>query len=285
MIKENNETSSLSAPSASMPILVPASPTRARRVALHRLIVEQGFIVVADIAQSIGVSEMTIRRDLEALEREGLVDRSHGGAVPSPGAQAAIALEPTYMARRKLNSEIKRQIATLAAKLVLPEQVIGLDSGSTVSYLAAELANREPLKIVSHSLQAIFSMPQPILSEIVLLGGYLRSREGSLCGSITIKQLASHWLDRFFLGVSGIDEDGLYDYTSEDSEVKIAFMQQSKFTTALCDSSKFGRKSFIRICTFDKLESIITDSPLPPAIEQKARAAGVRIIVVGQEPN
>ena len=267
----------------SVEALIPGAPTRARRSALHRLIVDQGFVIVADIARDIGVSEMTIRRDLESLEREGLVERSHGGAVPTPGANAVIALEPTYSARRRLNSEPKRQIAKRAAELVSAEQAIGLDSGSTISYLAAELAGREPLKIVTHSLQAVLAMPQPILSEVFLLGGQLRAREGSLCGGITNKQLATHWLDRFFLGVCGIDEDGLYDYSSEDSEVKSTFIQQSKAVTVLCDSSKFGRRSFARICGFEQVESIVTDARLPPDIEQAAQAAGVHIITVDQE--
>lgn len=272
---------------ASMPLpaetVIPAAPAGARRAALHRLIVEQGFVAVADVARDVGISEMTVRRDLEALEREGLIERSHGGAMPASSANAVIALEPTYAARRELNSDAKRRIARHAAELVALEQAIGLDAGSTVSYLAAELAGREPLRIVSHSLQAVLAMPQPILPEIFLLGGRLRAREGSLCGGITHQQLAGHWLDRFFLGICGIDEDGVYDYSPEDSEVKSVFMQQSKAVTALCDSSKFGRRSFVRVCGFDRLDSIVTDAPLPPAIAREAEAAGVRILVADQD--
>ncbi|GAB0117152.1 DeoR/GlpR family DNA-binding transcription regulator [Acidisoma sp. 7E03] len=257
---------------------IPAAPAGARRAALHRLILDQGFVSVTDVAREIGISEMTVRRDLEAMEREGLVERSHGGAVPAPIGTLA-AVEPTYATRRELNREAKQRIAVCAASLVTEEQAIGLDTGSTVSYLAAELAGREPLRIVTNSLQTVLAMPQPILPEIFLLGGKLRPREGSLCGGIAQAQLAAHWLDRFFLGVCGIDEDGLYDYSPEDSEVKSVFIQQSKAVTALCDSSKFNRRSFVRICGFERLDSIVTDTPLPPAIAKIASAAGVRLIV------
>lgn len=261
---------------------IPAAPAGARRAALHRLIMDQGFVSVADVARDVGISEMTVRRDLEALEREGLIERSHGGAIPA-AASSVIPIEPTYAARRELHRDAKLLIAGRAAGLVADEQAVGLDTGSTVSYLAAELAGREPLKIVTNSLQTVLAMPQPILPEVFMLGGRLRPREGSLCGGITHQQLAGHWLDRFFLGICGIDEDGVYDYSPEDSEVKHVFMQQARAVTALCDSSKFGRRSFVRVCGFDRLDSIVTDIPLPPGIAKQATAAGVRLIVAGRD--
>lgn len=264
---------------------IPAAPAGARRAALHRLIMDQGFVSVADVARDVGISDMTVRRDLEALERDGLIERSHGGAVPAAASSSVIAIEPTYAARRELHRDAKRLIASRAAAMVADEQAVGLDTGSTVSYLAAELAGREPLRIVTNSLQTVLAMPQPILPEVFLLGGKLRPREGSLCGGITHQQLAGHWLDRFFLGICGIDEDGVYDYSPEDSEVKTVFMQQARAVTALCDSSKFGRRAFIRVCGFDRLDSIITDVPLPPGIAKQATAAGVRLIVADQEPS
>ncbi|HEX3984032.1 MAG TPA: DeoR/GlpR family DNA-binding transcription regulator [Acidisoma sp.] len=257
---------------------IPAAPAGARRVALHRLITERGFVSVADVAKEIGISDMTVRRDLEVLEREGLVQRSHGGAVPTPAA-TVIQTEPSYAARAQVNAAAKRRIAARAAELVGTYQAIGLDAGSTAAYLAAELAGRQALEIVTNSLQTILAMPQPIIPEVFLLGGRLRPREGSLCGGITRQQLSDHWLDRFFLGVCGIDENGVYDYSPEDNETKAVFMQQSKAVTVLCDSSKFGQRSFVRICDFAAVDSIVTDAPLPPEIAAAARAAGVTVII------
>lgn len=259
-------------------LVVPAAPAGARRLALHRLIAERGFVSVADVAKEIGISDMTVRRDLEVLERDGLVQRSHGGAVPAPAA-TVIPTEPSYAARRDLNRDAKVRIAAAAAELVAPYQAIGLDAGSTVAYLAAALAGRDALEIVTNSLQTILAMPQPILPEVFLLGGRLRPREGSLCGGITRQQLSGHWLDRFFLGICGIDEKGVYDYSPEDTEVKTVFMQQAKAVTALCDSSKFGQRSFVRVCGFESIDSIVVDAPLPPEIHAAATAAGVTIVL------
>ncbi len=258
--------------------VVPAAPAGARRAALQRVIAERGFVSVADVAREIGISEMTVRRDLEVLERDGLVQRSHGGAVPAPPT-TVIPTEPSYAARRDLNREAKLRIAAAAAAMVKPEEAIGLDAGSTVAYLAAELAGRDALEIVTNSLQTVLAMPQPILPEVFLLGGRLRSREGSLCGGITRQQLSGHWLDRVFIGVCGMDEHGVYDYSPEDTEVKAVFMHQAKTVTVLCDSSKFGRRSFVRICGFEAIGSIITDAPLPPDIAAAAAAARVQVII------
>jgi DeoR/GlpR family transcriptional regulator of sugar metabolism len=264
-------------------LAVPAAPAGARRLALHRLITERGFVSVAEVAKEIGISDMTVRRDLEVLEREGLVQRSHGGAVPAPAA-TVIQTEPSYATRAEINAESKRRIAAKAAELVTSYQAIGLDAGSTAAYLAAELAGHQALEIVTNSLQTILAMPQPIIPEVFLLGGRLRPREGSLCGGITRQQLSGHWLDRFFLGICGIDENGLYDYSPEDTEIKAIFMQQSKVVTALCDSSKFGQRSFVRVCGFEALDSIVTDAPLPPEIEAAAKKAGVEIIIAEPDP-
>ncbi|MCB8876529.1 DeoR/GlpR family DNA-binding transcription regulator [Acidisoma silvae] len=268
------------APDAS-DLAVPAAPAGARRAALQRLIAERGFVSVADVAREIGISDMTVRRDLEALERDGVVQRSHGGAVPIQAA--VIQTEPSYAARAQINAEPKRRIAAAAASLVHARQAIGIDTGSTAAYLAAELAGHDDIKIVTNSLQTVLAMPQPILPEVIMLGGRLRPREGSLCGGITQQQLSSHWLDQFFLGICGIDEGGVYDYSHDDAEVKNIFMQQTRSVTALCDSSKFGQRSFVRVCGFDKIHRIVTDTSLPPDIDAAARAAGVEIIVASSE--
>ena len=137
---------------------VPAGPAGPRRKSLHRRISERGFVVVAQIAREIGVSDMTVRRDLEALARDGLVQRTHGGAVIASPA-TIIPTEPSYAARRELNPEAKRRIATAAAAMVSAGEAIGLDTGSTVACLAAELAGREGIEIVTNSLQTILAMP------------------------------------------------------------------------------------------------------------------------------
>jgi len=257
---------------------IPATPAGARRQALHRLIGERGFVGVANIAREIGISDMTIRRDLEALERDGLIQRSHGGAVLAAPTNV-IPAEPSYAARRTLNRAAKQSIAAAAAALVTSGQAIGLDVGSTVACLATELARRENIEIITNSLQTILAMPAPIVPEVFLLGGRLRPREGSLCGGITRQQLAGHFMDNVFIGVAGMDANGIYDYAPEEAEVKSIFMQQSSAVTVLCDSTKFGRRSFVRVCGFDAITSIITDAEPPAEIRAAAEQNATKIVV------
>jgi DeoR family glycerol-3-phosphate regulon repressor len=261
---------------------VPTGPAGARRLALHRLISARGFVAVADVAREIGISDMTVRRDLEALERDGLVQRSHGGAVLAAPANV-IPAEPSYAARRDLHRAAKQQIAAMASAQVRTGDAIGLELGSTVACLAAALAGREGIEIITNSLQAILAMPQPVTPEVFLLGGRLRPREGSLCGGITRQQLAGHWMDRAFIGVAGLDANGIYDYAPEEAEVKQVFMQQASAVTVLCDSSKFGRRSFVRVCGFDAIGCIITDAEPPLEIAAAAEAAGTSIIIAAPE--
>ena len=235
------------APADGPDLVVPAAPASARRLALHRLIVERGFISVADVAREIGISDMTVRRDMEVLERDGLIQRSHGGAMPTP-ATTVIPTEPSYAARRDLNRSAKQCIAATAAGLVAPDQAIGLDAGSTVAYLAAELATFDALEIVTNSLQTILAMPQPILPEVFCsVAGFVLGRVRCAAALPAGSLRSIGWIGSSSAFLE-IDEKGVYDYSPEDIEIKAVFMQQAKVVTALCDSSKFGRRSFVRIC-------------------------------------
>ena len=91
-------------------------------------------------------------------------------------------------------------------------------------------------------------------------------------------------MDRVFIGVAGIDEHGLYDYSPEDAEVKLVYMQRAKATVVLCDSSKFDRRSFVRVCGFEAVGTIVTDAPLPPHIQEIAAKAGTAVLVAGPGP-
>jgi DeoR family glycerol-3-phosphate regulon repressor len=119
--------------------------------------------------------------------------------------------------------------------------------------------------------------------EVFLLGGRLRPREGSLCGGITRQQLAGHFMDNVFIGVAGIDANGIYDYAPEEAELKSIFMQQASAVTILCDSTKFGRRSFVRVCGFDAITSIITDCEPPAEIRAAAERSATTIIIAAPE--
>ena len=249
----------------------------ARRRALQRLVADRGFASVSGVARELGVSEMTVRRDLQALERDGALERAHGGAVRRLDPVA----EPSFAARRDRNAAAKAAIADAALALVCAGDVLGLDVGSTVACLAARLRGRSDVSVVTNSLQSVLALSGSdlVVPDIHVLGGSLRAREGSLCGRMARQQLREHWLARVFLGVAGLDAEGIYDYSPEEAEVKSAFLECARERIVLCDASKFGERSFLRLCGLEAITTLVTDRMPPDPIRCALQAHAVRVII------
>ena len=255
-------------------------PARARRERLAEIIREAGFVSVADTAGLLGVSGMTIRRDLEALESRGLLTRTHGGAVALGARRPEVydAEEPVFERRRRKNAAAKARIAAAAARLVAPGETLALDVGTSVLALAARLADRGELRIFTNSLPTAIALVGG-RSPVYLLGGQLRAPEMAVIGPVARTQAGAYYFDRLFLGVSGVTETGLYDYSLEDTEVKQAFIERSRQVVVLCDSSKFGHRALARICGIERCHLLITDAAPPPHLSDLLKAAGVEVAV------
>lgn len=254
-------------------------PALARRRLLQAAIAERGFVSVAEIAREMGMSEMTVRRDLDALQRLGAVQRSHGGAVAAQ--PAAAAPEPSFDAREHVRAPAKRAIAAAALRLIGEREVIGLDVGSTVACLAPLLRGRAGLGIVTNSLRvatALCAEPGP-MPDVYMLGGQLRAREGSLCGAIAQRQLADHWLNKAFIGTAGLCEDGLFDYSVEETQLTMGYIRSAAEVIVLCDASKFGLRGFARVCGLDAISRLITDQEPPAELRAALERSGAAITI------
>lgn len=258
-------------------------PVLVRRKAIHQLVQERGFLSVAEMADAFSVSEMTIRRDLRQLGREGVIERSHGGAVSIETAgQGAVPFEPSFASRQRVGADAKAGIAAIAAGLVGDRDVIGLDVGSTVTRLAAELRSRGDLSVVTNNLQVLGELgaaePGP---EIYVLGGHYRRREGSLCGAATLHELKNFWLNKVFIGVAGITEEGVFDYSVEEAEIKKLFMDRASEVVVLCDSLKFKRRSLVRVGGLERIDILVAERAPPEDLAHALEREGVRILVPG----
>jgi DeoR/GlpR family transcriptional regulator of sugar metabolism len=260
----------------------PRVPARARRARLADMVGREGFISVADTAGRLGVSGMTIRRDLEALESSGLLTRTHGGAVAPEARRREIfdAEEPVFERRRRKHAAAKARIAAAAAGLVGPGETLALDVGTSVLALAEALVARDDLKIFTNSLSSAITLTAG-RSPVYLLGGQLRAPEMAIIGPVARSQLAGYYFDRCFLGVSGVTEAGFFDYSLEDSEVKQAFIDRSRQVVVLCDSSKFGHRALARICGIEKCHVLVTDAEPPTHLGEALRGAGVEMLIAG----
>lgn len=241
---------------------------------------QQGFISVTDIAAKIGVSTMTIRRDLELLEREGVITRTHGGAIAAMDSDKPPILdeESIFDLRLASNAAAKSAIARAAASLVGPSESVGLDAGTTILTASQQLAGRTDLRIFTNNVRAALALAG-MGSPVYLLGGQVRVPELSVVGSWAIRTLESHSLDLVFIGVSSIDENGIYDFSPEDTEVKRAFIDSASRVVVLCDASKFGRRALARIGGLETIDCLVTDQPPPPRLTAALQAAKVQVTV------
>jgi DeoR family glycerol-3-phosphate regulon repressor len=255
-------------------------PAGARQARLMEILGRSGFLSVAEAAERMGVSAMTIRRDLEALEGRGVLTRTHGGAIAIQGRRLEVfdAVEPVFEQRRRRQAGAKSKIAAAAAALIGPNETIALDVGTSVLALAKELVGRSDLKYITNNLPAAMSLsggPSPVY----LLGGQLRGPEMSVIGTGAMEQARNYYVDRAFIGVSGVIEGGFYDYSLEDSDVKRAFLEGARQVVALCDSSKFDHRALARICALNQVHLVVTESAPPAHLAEALQAAGTVVLV------
>lgn len=250
---------------------------RQDRIAL--LLAQSGYLSISDLAEHLNVSEMTVRRDLDALVEKGVAERAHGGAVPLSGVRSSRMdlLEPAIDERIQRNADAKARMGQLAAGLIEPGQTIALDIGSSALCLAHAIKDLD-VRVFTNSLKiALFlSTGTP---RLYMPGGEIRGSEPSTVGSMTRNQLASFRFDWAFLGASGITGDGLYDYSLDDTEVKRSMIDCAARRVALIDSSKFDRLSIVKVTELSTIDILVCDRLPEAGLASALQAAGVEVRV------
>ena len=248
-----------------------------RRQHILSVIQEQGRGVVGDISKSLGISLITIRKDLEYLQSRGLIERTHGGALPLRGGALA---DPTLAEKGHLHKEEKLRIAAAALDLIQEGECILLDSGTTTTGLARLLHKFKSLTIITNAVNIATELAGSDF-EIILTGGILRSKSFSLVGPIAEDVLTEMHADILFLGVDGFDvHSGPTTPNVAESRVNKLMVKAAKRTVVLCDSSKFSRKSLARIVPTSDVNMVITDRNLSPEIAQQLRGMNVEVKLV-----
>lgn len=238
-----------------------------------------GFVSVTDVARDIGVSPMTIRRDLAILGRDGLLTRTYGGAVAARDSdRTGHGDGPLFDQRMAENAVAKKAIAKAASTLIQSRESVGLDVGTTLLALAAEIAGRPDLRFFTNNVRAALELAGAG-SPVYVLGGEVRTPEFSVVGTSAVAQLKALYLDRVFIGVSGISDLGIFDFSPEDAEVKRSFIDVADCVVVLCDASKFQRRAVARIATLDAIDILVTDQPPRPPLAAALATANVRVIV------
>lgn len=251
---------------------MPASGRRHTIVALAR---ENSHVLVRDLARQLGVSEMTIRRDLEVLESERLLTRVRGGAY----AGAARSYEPPFVLRAAHDIEAKRSIGTAAARLVSPGETAIIDGGSTALELARALVGTDRLTVVTPSLLVANELAREVGIRTFMTGGMLRHEELSLVGPTAQEAFSAFNCDVAFLGVAGIAADrGLTEYSLADAYVKRAMLDAARRIVVLADHSKLGTVTLATVAPLSRIDVIVTDAPTHHPVLRAAAATGVNVI-------
>ncbi|MFC0714339.1 DeoR/GlpR family DNA-binding transcription regulator [Cellulomonas biazotea] len=244
-----------------------------------------GAARVADLVEALDVSDMTVRRDIAELARAGLVRRVHGGAV-APDAGGRPTDEPGFEAKRAWAQAEKRAIAQAALATVEPGQAIALSAGTTTHLLAELLAatpTLRPLTVVTNSVGAAdvlhHAAPGTDRLEVILTGG-VRTPSDALVGPVADAALARLRVDRTYLGVHGLDADGLTTPNLAEAATNRALLACAAATTVVADHSKWGVTGLARIATLDEIDLLLTDDALTDDARTAAEATGARVQLV-----
>lgn len=248
-----------------------------RRQYILDCMVKQGYLKVADLAKTLGVTQTTIRKDLTFLERKGLLYRAYGSAVPVTSQVKDIALDN----KKLINYEIKQRIGQAAAALIEENDSIIISSGSTAAVFVDSIKPKGRLNVVSTAVNVAQVLSEHPSITVMQVGGILYSNTLSVTGEDAIKTLSDLYCSKVFFGSDGFDLDyGMTTGSIEESEIVRQMIKSSKQAILLCDSSKLGKRGFARICRMEDISILITDSDLPSDTQARIEDMGIKVIVV-----
>ncbi|MCO0597518.1 DeoR/GlpR family DNA-binding transcription regulator [Peribacillus butanolivorans] len=229
-----------------------------RQRKIVELVNERLSIRVSELSDVFNVTEETIRRDLERLEKEELLRRSHGGAVSIEKNN----METPYTEREILNSTEKKVIALEGVKLINPGDQIVLDASTTAWFMAKELEDM-PLTVITNSIKVAIELSKKEHVKVISTGGMLLPKSLSYAGPLAERSLDNYFVNKAFISCKGVHlDEGLSDSNEWQALLKKKMLQIADKTILLADSSKFGVRTFVQIAKINQIDEIITDSKL-----------------------
>lgn len=230
-----------------------------RKEQIKNLILEKKSISVIELAQYFSVSEETVRRDLKALEKEGFLERTHGGAFLKKRVQSNIEVNVL----EKLLVENKQLIAKKCKELILNGDSIFLDASTTTHHICNEIMDMN-LTVLTNSLKVVNSLAEAENIKVILIGGGLDRSSMSFIGRTATQCLKGYYVDKAFISCRSISiENGVTDSNEKQAEIRQLIIERSSKTYLVADATKFGKISFIKISDFSNINGVIVDKQLP----------------------
>ena len=252
-----------------------ARPVRRRHEEITRIVGEKGFVTIDELARRFGVTPQTVRRDINALSRDGRLARFHGGA-----GWVSSTENVDYAERRVLCLTEKRNIARLLARQIPDKASLFINIGTTTEAVAGALAGHRGLRIITNNLNVAAMLGRNEAFEIIVAGGLIRHRDGGIVGEATVDFIGQFKVDYGIIGISGIDADGtLLDFDYREVRAARAIIDNSRKVFLAADHTKFGRNAMVRLGGIDEIDALFTDRSPPAALREILAAAGVRVHV------
>lgn len=243
---------------------------------ITKILERENRVLINDLCKTFKTTPVTIRKDLDLLENQGVLKRTHGGAILHKPLFRGLALNE----KEKLNSEEKERIANEAVKLINEGDVVILDSGSTTTYLARKMKNLKGVTVITNAVNIALEFADTEL-EVVLTGGALQKNSSTLVGPLAEEVLRKISADKLFHGVDGIDYDlGLTTPDIIEASTSRVMMDRAGENMVLADSSKFGRRSLGVICQMKDVDKLITTRKMGKSEIKRLNEMKVEVLIV-----
>lgn len=246
-----------------------------RRSQIAELIAQQKTVTNAELMERFDISIETVRRDLDDLERKGVLRKVYGGAV----AYTALGGEPEYASRSELHNAEKNAIAAEAAKLIQPRDTIYLGVGTTVQAIVRHIKNIGELTVFTNALRTAVELSDIPGCTVILPGGQLRAKELTLSGFPAEENFEHFNVDKAFIGIGGITEAGVTDFHIGEARLHKKLIENAGQAIVLTDSGKLGVRATNNVCPLEDIDLVITDSGASRQAVKALEQAGVRIII------
>ena len=251
---------------------------RQRQAKILERVREDGAVRVADLVRDLGVSDMTVRRDLEILDDRGLLEKVHGGATALEGSAL---FEPTFAAKSSLQQSEKDAIARAAASLVEPGMAIALSAGTTTYALAQQLVDIPRITVVTNSIRVTDVLHQSgRADQTIILTGGVRTPSDALVGPFAVAAVRTVHVDLVFIGVHGMDpHSGFTCPNLQEAETDRALIEAARRLVIVADHTKWGVIGISSIARLDQADVLITDAGLDPEARALLGQQARRLIV------
>ena len=245
-----------------------------RRSKIIDLINQKNTVTNQELMEIFNISIETVRRDLNYLEKAGVIEKVYGGAIK----KNYLKVEPKYISREKENLKEKQAIAIETEKLISQNDSVFFDLGTTVFFVAENLASGKEINSFTNSLRTAMELSDKGVN-VVLPGGELRNGEYSISGSIAESNMKNFNVDKAIIGVGGIDEKGVTDFIIKEASIRSQIIKNAQTVIAVADYSKFGVRAICNICDLSDIDILVTDNKAPKDFVKKIAKQGVKVII------